>query len=153
MSAAMATMYGALVAGKDRRRRAGEVSAESRGWIEEPGGEIVRPSGGGERRFQLRCFNDRDLNLALWDVRVEYYKGGTLLGYLTPETPAAYLVEPIDLESRKSVYRFFWISTGGRELERLMSADRLELVATLMPDGVEMRATLPTWNDVDREPA
>jgi hypothetical protein len=87
----------------------GERSGEGRAWVD----ETTNTAGDTETRiFDMRFFNARDVNIALWDVKVEYYREGSRIGTIVPRpgpTPQPIPVppqevEPIDLESRKSVF-------------------------------------------------
>jgi hypothetical protein len=75
---------------EDRRRRQGEVRREVSAWV----GATTNTAGGTETRtYDMRFFNDRDVNIALWDVQVEYYREGSLIGTIFPRpTP-----DPADL--------------------------------------------------------
>jgi len=41
------------------------------------------------RNFDMRFFNDREVNIALWDVQVEYYREGSLIDTIVPAQPLA----------------------------------------------------------------
>jgi len=105
----------------------------------------------------MRFFNDRDVNGALWDVQVEYYQEGSLIDTIiprrapTPQPMPVLLaeVEPIDLESRKSVYISLQLVAEGEELSLLKSADQLQFVATMMPDDEKVSKPLPAWDDLE----
>jgi hypothetical protein len=137
----------------DRRRRRGEVRQEVRAWVE----ETTSTSGAPETRiFDMRFFNDRDVNIALWNVKVECYREGSLLDTISPRpvpTPQSMPtppdeVEPIDLESRKSVYVSLQLVAEGEELSLVKSADQLQFVATMMPDDEKVSKPLPAWDDL-----
>jgi hypothetical protein len=105
----------------------------------------------------MRFFNDRDVNIALWDVQVEYYLEGSLIGTIFPRpapvpqpTPGPpEVVEPIDLESRKSVYMSLQLVAEGEELSLLKSAEQLQFVATMMPDDEKVSKLLPARDDLE----
>jgi hypothetical protein len=136
--------WGQVLADKSRRR--GEVRREVRAWVE----ETTSTTGDIETRtFDMRFYNDRDVNVALWDVQVEYYREGSLIDTVIPRpvphpmpTPSEE-VEPIDLESRKSVYVSLQLVAEGEELSLLKSADQLLFVATMMPDDEKVSKPLP----------
>jgi hypothetical protein len=138
--------WGQVLEGKRRRR--GKVRREVSAWV----GETTSTSGDTETRiFDMRFFNDRDVNIALWDVQVEYYREGSLIGTIVPRpapvpqpmpTPPDE-VEPIDLESRKSVYVSLQLVAEGEELSLAKSADQLQFVATMMPDDEKVSKPLP----------
>src|SRR5215203_1849992 len=114
--------WGQVLEGKRRRR--GEVRREVNAWA----GWTTSTSGGPEtRNFELRFFNDRDVNIALWDVKVEYYREGSLIDTIVPRSSSggtgmeAGAVEPIDLESRKSAYLSLQLVAEGEELSLLKS--------------------------------
>ena len=130
---------------EDRRRRRGEVRREVRAWSGGSTGTVSE-----SRVFEVRFFNDRDVNVALWDVQVEHYREGRRTGYIVPRPagrPEAE-VEPIDLESRKSVYMELELEAEGEELSLLKEADEIKFVATMMPSGESVSKDLPTWDDL-----
>ena len=133
---------------EDKRRRQGEVRREVSAWT----GWTTSTSGDTEtRNFDMRFFNDRDVNIALWDVRVEYYREGSLIDTIFPRSTSGGTglglgtgeVEPIDLESRKSVYVSLQLVAEGEELSPVKSADQLQFVATRMPDDEKVSKPLP----------
>lgn len=139
---------------EDRRRRRGEVRREVRAWVD----WTTSTSGDTETRiFDMRFFNDRDVNVALWDVKVECYREGSLLDTIDPRPgpvpqhmpPPPTEVEPIDLESRKSVYKSLQLVAEGEELSLVKSADQLQFVATMMPGHEKVSKPLPAWDDLD----
>jgi hypothetical protein len=144
--------WGQVLADKSRRR--GEVRREVRAWVE----ETTSTTGDTETRtFDMRFFNDRDVNIALWDVKVECYREGSLIDTIFPRpgpvpqpmpTPPEEL-EPIDLESRKSVYISLELVAEGEELSLLKSADQLQFVATMMPDDEKVSKPLPAWDALE----
>jgi hypothetical protein len=79
------------------------------------------------RRFDVRFFNDRDLNIALCDVQVEYCQEGEVIDTITPHRAGARaaLVEQIDLESRKTVNMELELTAEGVELVQLKNADEI----------------------------
>jgi hypothetical protein len=133
---------------EDKRRRRGEVRREVSAWVE----ATTNTAGDTETRtFDMRFFNDRDVNIALWDVEVEYYREGSQIGTIIPR-PASVPpeeVEPIDLESRKSVYMSLQLVAEGEELSLVKSADQLQFVATMMPDDEKVSKPLPAWDDLE----
>jgi hypothetical protein len=139
---------------EDRRRRRGEVRREVDAWA----GWTTSTSGDTEtRNFNMRFFNDRDVNIALWDVKVECYREGSLIDTIFPRpgpvpqpmpTPPEEL-EPIDLESRKSVYVSLQLVAEGEELSLVKSADQLQFVATMMPGDEKVSKPLPAWDDLE----
>jgi hypothetical protein len=137
---------------EDRRRRRGEVRREVSAWM----GWTTSTSGDTEtRNFDMRFFNDREVNIALWDVGVEYYREGSLIDTIVPRSTSGGAgmetgeVEPIDLESRKSVYMSLQLVAEGEELSLLKSADQLQFVATMMPDNEKVSKPLPAWDDLE----
>ena len=139
---------------EDRRRRRGEVRRDVNAWA----GGTTSTSGDTEtRNFEMRFFNDRDVNIALWDVEVEYYREGSLIGTIVPRSTSGGTgtglgpgeVEPIDLESRKSVYVSLQLVAEGEELSFVKSADQLQFVATMMPDNEKVSKPLPAWDDLE----
>jgi hypothetical protein len=160
VSAATATLYGALVAGvfallgvaaglvvEDRLRRKGEIRRKVRAWAD---GYTGGPGGNPEGRgFEVRFFNDRDVNIALWDPKVEFYEGRTLLEAPTPRRGFrdAPPVRPmIDLPSRTSVSESLYVEADGALLERYKRADRVKFVATVVPSGERLSEDLRTWD-------
>jgi hypothetical protein len=139
---------------EDRRRRRGEVWRHVRAWVD----DTTSHSGDTETRtFDIRFFNDRDVNTALWDVRVECYREGSLLDTIDPRPvppphmPVPDEAEPIDLESRKSVYKSLQLVAEGEELSLVKSADQLLFVATMMPDDEKISKPLRAWDDLEEE--
>jgi hypothetical protein len=139
---------------EDERRRRGEVRREVRAWAD----ETTNTAGDTETRiFDMRFFNDREVNIALWDVKVEYYREGSRIGTIVPRPgpspqPPSWApdeVEPIDLESRKSVYVSLELLAEGEELPLVKSADKLQFVATMMPDDEKVSKPLPAWDDLE----
>ncbi|MBD0328275.1 MAG: hypothetical protein ICV68_17790 [Pyrinomonadaceae bacterium] len=113
------------------------------------GGPIGNPEG---RRFDLRLFNDRDVNVSLWDPKVEFYKDGKLV-----EPPMVPLTQfhapeesgPIDLPSRTTVLVAMHLEEAGERLARLKLADRIRFVATVVPRGGQLSGDLPLWDPVE----
>jgi hypothetical protein len=147
-------MVGLVV--EHRLRRRGEVRIEQRSWLWD------RRIPSHQRMFEVRFFNDRDVNISLWDARVEFYRGAELLDSLPAFKAFATLIDdagrpvegeevgPIDLESRTSVYRQMEVHAESDEmLERLKSADRVEFVATTIPGGGQVRKALTSWDDLE----
>jgi hypothetical protein len=140
---------------EDRRRRRGDVWRHVRAWVD----DTTNTAGDTETRtFDIRFFNDRDVNTALWDVKVECYREGSLVRTLVPRPgsvsqPMPTLpeeVEPIDLESRKSVYiSLELVAEGEEELSLVKSADQLQFVATMMPDDEKVSKSLRAWDDLE----
>ena len=139
---------------EDKRRRRGEVRREVRAWVD----WTTSTSGDTETRiFDMRFFNDRDVNVALWDVKVECYREASLLDTIDPRPgpvpkhmpPPPTEVEPIDLESRKSVYKSLQLVAEGEELSLVKSADQLQFVATMMPGHEKVSKPLPAWDDLE----
>src|SRR5215208_1517055 len=108
MSAAQATLYGALIASvfsllgvvvgvvvQYQLRRRGELFIQARSWASR---NLER--GQAARRFEVRCFNERDVGISLWDARVEFYRGGKRLDFIPAERADDIEAEvgPIDLE-------------------------------------------------------
>jgi hypothetical protein len=137
---------------EDKRRRRGEVRREVSAWVE----ARTNTAGDSETRtFDMRFFNDRDVNIGPWDVRVECYQGESLLATIVPRpvspphVPVPEEVEPIDLESRKSVYVSLQLVAEGEELSLVKSADQLQFVATMMPGDEKVSKPLPAWDDLE----
>ena len=138
---------------EDLRRRRGEIRREVRAWVGgSVGGDVE------ERHFEVRFFNDRDVNIALWDPKVEFYEGESLIGRLAPQqsasqppwwTPAG----PIDLPSRTSVYKVMKVAAVGELLEQLKRSDRATFVATVVPGGRQLVEPLRRWHPYEEVPA
>jgi len=145
VGAVLGVVVGAVLQYQMRRR--GELLIQARPW------DLRDPERGqAARRFEVRCFNDRDVGISLWDARVEFYRGSKRLASIPAEwaDDAEAEVGPIDLEFRKSVYLEMMVVAESEEmLGRLESADRVEFVATTIPDGGQVRKALTAWNDVD----
>jgi hypothetical protein len=127
-------------------RRRGELHIQARPWASRD-----PERGQAARRFEIRCFNERDVGISLWDARVEFYQGDKRLDSIPAERADSEAeVGPIDLEFRKSVYLEMMVVAESEEmLSRLESADRVEFVATTIPDGGQVRKALTAWNDID----
>ena len=111
-------------------RRRGELRREIRGWT---GG---RTGGRSEyRSFEVRLFNDKDVNIALWDAEAEFYEKDKLIDALPPKEAQGTNppVGPIDLPSRCSVYIQMIVEADGELLEKLKRSDRGRFVATIVP--------------------
>jgi hypothetical protein len=130
------------------------VRQEVRAWVD----ETTNTAGDTETRiFDMRFFNDREVNIALWDVKVEYYRERSRIGTIVPRPgpspqPPSWApdeVEPIDLESRKSVYVSLQLVAEGEELSLVKSADQLQFVATMMPGDEKVSKPLPAWDDLE----
>jgi hypothetical protein len=165
MSEATAALYGALIGvfgallgvvvglvTEYRLRRRGEVVREVRAWTR---GHAPINIGGHDieiREFEVRFFNDRDVNISLWDARVECYRGNELTCSVTPTRGGESMetVGPIDLESRKSVYVAMKLEVAvadeAGKLARLRNADRLKFVATQIPGEKKVCEPLPAWD-------
>lgn len=141
-----------------RLRRRGEVVREVKAWIDGTTWDPSEQSIPSESRvFQMRFFNDKDINISLWDVRAECFREGKLVkayrlsrgtGDNTVLTP---WVTRIDLESRKSVFMSLNLYASAEELSLLKSADRLQFVATTIPGGKKMRKSLPKWDPLETQ--
>lgn len=128
---------------EDWRRRRGELHREVRAWSGGAAGTISE-----SRVFELRFFNESDVNISLWDAEVECYREDEMIGSMIPQPPGhrGEEVGPLDLESRKSVYVAMEIEAEGQMLEALKRSDRMEFVATKIPGGDKVRESLPTWS-------
>lgn len=128
---------------EDRRRRRGEVRREVRAWTGGSTGTVSE-----SRVFEVRFFNDRDVNISLWDAQVECYRGDELTASIATQQASRRneKVRPIDLESRKSVYVTMEVEAEGEMLSILKNSDRLEFVAMTVPGGEKVRESLRTWD-------
>lgn len=138
---------------QDRLRRRGEVRREVRAWVGGTGGGETE-----ERHFEVRFFNNRDVNIALWDSKVEFYEGESLIESLTPEVtvserPFWTAVGPIDLPSRTSVYKVMRVEAGGDLLEKCRGVARLRFVATVVPGGEQLVEPLRRWAPYEQAPS
>lgn len=138
---------------EDLRRRRGEIRREVRAWVGgSTGGDAE------ERHFEVRFFNDRDVNIALWDPKVEFYEGDSLIGRLAPQQSASQPpwwipAGPIDLPSRTSVYQVMKVAAVGELLEQLQRSDRATFVATVVPGGRQLVEPLRPWHPYEEAPA
>ncbi len=124
-------------------RRKGVVRLEVEAWA---GGSKGGPFE--ERHFEARFFNDRDVNISLWDPRVEFYEGGQLIDAMPTANPRSGQgsVGPIDLPSRTSVYVTMALRSEGGHLTAIKQADRVSFAATIVPSGKKMEEPLPPWD-------
>jgi hypothetical protein len=109
------------------------------------GGPGGNPEG---RGFDIRFFNDRDVNISLWDPRVEFSEKGRLVEPpMVPTTGPRGGTEigPIDLPSRTSVSVTMHVAADGERLARLKRADRVRFVAIVVPTGEKLSEDLRPW--------
>jgi hypothetical protein len=156
MSAATATLIGAglAVAGTLLGVFVGlvvEYWLRRRGELRLDASPQWRKYGEGSRQFAMRLFDDRDVNISLWDAQVEFYRGTESIGTLFVHAEGTSdELGPIDLESRKSVYLTAQVNAGWPQevsSEQARSANRVEFVATRIPGGKKVRKSLPLWDD------
>lgn len=143
--AVVGTLLGVVVGlvVEDRLRRRGEVRREVRAWVGGQTGGISE-----SRVFEVRFFNDRDVNISLWDVKVEFYDGKELIASLPPKESAGTSppVGPVDLPSRRSVFITMMVEADSELLEKLRRSDRSTLVATVTPGGKKVSNALRAWD-------
>lgn len=127
-------------------RRRGKVRREVRSWT---GG-----SRGGRtesRAFEATFFNDKDVNVALWNPRVEFHEGGRLVASVVPMVRNQGPSGPIDLPSRTSVEVTLNLDASGDDLSLYRSAHRLTFAAAVVPRGLLMERKvvepLKRWDD------
>jgi hypothetical protein len=130
-----------------RRRR--EVSREVKAWVDGRTGGHTET-----RQFEVRFFNNKDVNIAVWDPKVEFYEGAELVA--PPMIPKEPLSEepigPTDLPSRTSVYRTMWLQASEELLEKLKRADRGRFVARVVPGRERIEKSLPPWTPYEQAP-
>jgi hypothetical protein len=113
-----------------------------------------------EHGFEGRFVNQKDVDTALWEIRLEFHKGGERVGnpltcYLTDSNEA---VRFLNLPSRVSIVREMHIQISASNLDELKDmlrplaeADGAEFVGAI-PGGEEIRQELkgtPKWPYVD----
>jgi hypothetical protein len=110
------------------------------------------------REFEVKFFNNRDVDLALWDIRLEFYKGSERTIRLSlnfADDPNRSLVRVLNLPSRIAISRTMEMVVEGDSwdavnptLRLLKEADRAEFVGVI-PGGEEIREKLkgepPSW--------
>ena len=129
-------------------RERGEVRCFVRAWS--------NATTGGERElraFEMRFFNEKDVSIALWDVKVEFHKndespitvfplGGA---YGTPGYGARF--SSLNLPSRVAVDYPMYMEVGEENLQKLKDSERVEFVGTI-PGGEVFRKELPSWQEL-----
>jgi len=85
------------------------------------------------RSFEVRFFNNKDVNIALWDPEAEFYEEGKLIDALPVKDAQGTNppVGPIDLPSRHSVYIPMIVEADGELLKKLKGSDRGRFVVPL----------------------
>jgi hypothetical protein len=137
---------------QDQLRRRGEVRFDVRAWVD---GRPIQ--GGGEYRdFEARFFNDRDVNVSVWNLEVEFCEGEATIARMLPERPRRspgdqrIPVEPIELPARTSVYQNMRLETRDQFLETVKRADHARFVAVIVPGNERISAPLCRWSPFER---
>lgn len=102
-------------------------------------GESVR------REFEVKFFNARDVDVALWDIRLEFYKEGRRTASLEPNfagTPGP--VRVLNLPSRVAIVREM-----GVEIKRdTLEAVRQEVLPLIEADKAVFRGVIPGGEEI-----
>jgi hypothetical protein len=143
-----------------RLREHGEVICEVSAWTDAYAGRDPRfdyyeepePDEYVEiRYFRVRFHNQKDVSIALWDIKVEFSKEGkeqiSLEPWLTGSNPE---VEPLNLPSREAMYLDLKVQAESDDKQRVKEADKAELVMTVAGGG-ELRKELPHWSDLEED--
>jgi hypothetical protein len=157
------TLLGVVVGlfGERWVRRLGRVWCEVDAWYVARG----RGTTAEERRLQVTFLNGKDLDVTVWDMRVEFSREGQLLD--EKDRPYIYFVDerdqfsplaPVDLPSGKTVERTISVTLGAvhsgsaskpepDKLQAVQEADRVEFVASMV-GARDIRRDLTAWQDV-----
>jgi hypothetical protein len=155
------TLLGVVVGlfGERWVRRLGRVWCEVDAWYVARG----RGTTAEERRLQVTFLNGKDLDVTVWDMRVEFSKGGQLLE--EGERPHVKFIDehnqwsqpgPVNLPSRKPVTRTLSVALGDvhsgsmtrpdpDKLRAVQGADRAEFVASIIDAKDKKKKLTPTW--------
>jgi hypothetical protein len=130
-------------------RQRGELHPEAR-WVR---GGYSR--GESERReFEVKFFNERDVNVALWEIRLEFYEGGKRTAYLKPDFAGDSGRGPVgvlNLPSRVAIARTMGVTVeedtleAARETLRPLRQAESAWFVGVIPGGEEVRVRLPPW--------
>jgi hypothetical protein len=103
------------------------------------------------REFEVRFYNERDVTVALWDIRLEVYEEGKLTAKVVPEFAddlGRGLVDVLNLPSRVGIVRRMGVTVERQTIEEvrealrpLREAENVVLVG-VMPGGEEVRTQL-----------
>jgi len=123
-------------------RRWGAVRREIQSWVGSSRGGLVESRG-----FEATFFNDKDVNISLWNPKVEFRKDGRLLDTVDAAIRGRGPAGPIDLPSRTSVEVTMYVEAERGSLELLRSADQVLFVASPVPRGKKLEEPLKLWDD------
>jgi hypothetical protein len=131
-------------------RERGKLRCSVRAWTNARGGTERE-----ERSFNISFFNEKDVNLALWDIKVKFHKESakereypiTLVprgDYGTSGAGSPF--SSLNLPSRVSIDYAMFLRASETTQERLKASDRGEFVGVL-PGGEVFTCELPSWDD------
>jgi hypothetical protein len=127
-------------------RERGELRCSVRAWTNATAGTERE-----ERSFELQFFNEKDVNLALWDIKVKFYKPGeppvTRIPKAVPGTiGAGSTVSSLNLPSRVTTDYALVVKANEETQAQLKASDRAEFVGTF-PGGEGFTCEMPAWDD------
>jgi hypothetical protein len=140
-------------------RRVGKVRCEIAGWRRVVG----TPEEPEERSLEVTFWNEKEIPVAVWEMRVDFYKGGKRLE-LEEGAPPAFLflvadvdsgrqkpAEPVSLPPRVPVPLKISVKAGGegRRRARLAEADKAEFVAGIIGARDQSLELSPPWRGTD----
>jgi hypothetical protein len=142
--AIIGTLLGVLVGlfGERYVRQFGALRCDIDAWT---GAQHASPGVPEDRIFEVNFFNEKDVDLALWDVRLEFAQGNE-----EPERVSLRFadtgewVSVLNLPSRVAVSRSMRVTAGGPVLERARRANQVRFVG-IVPGGKEFGKDLPRW--------
>jgi hypothetical protein len=127
-------------------RERGEVRCFVRAW--------TYPRGGTEREsrsFEIRFFNEKDVSLALWDIKVKFHKKGEEPIRLVPlgglgTSGSGSPFSSLNLPSRVPTDYAMELEATGDTLQRLKASERAEFFG-IIPGGEVFSCEMPTWDE------
>jgi hypothetical protein len=152
------TLLGVVVGlfGERWVRRVGEVRCTVDKWYPQQTGP--RPGGGAtaqERRLQVTFLNRKEMPVIVWEMRVEFYKGGEPLEewarpsvqFVDVPTGQSSPQDPVNLPPYVPVTRTISVTPVDthQKLRALEEADRAEFVANLLGAEDKREELSPPW--------
>jgi hypothetical protein len=98
------------------------------------------------RHFATTFYNNKDVALALWDVRMEFVPAdGDPESVKLRNTSAGDQVDVFNLPPRMAVSEVMQVTAGGETLHKIKHARALRFAGTF-PGGKEFSKDLPRWD-------